>query len=192
MTKLIVCGDSISAGSGILPSQCYGKLVADTCGMAYVNTSVPGETSSGIFSNLQTRVFDHLPTHCIIMVGTNDIRLGQLGNLRLITLCDQYINTMANIISSFVGKGIKLTIMSPPVPREPSEIGRTQHLSSELRMLCNTNGINFIDIFERTHNIYMNVPKTAWEGYYQTNDLVHYNALGHVVFKDIILQHNLG
>lgn len=75
--KLLVVGDSLSAGYGVSTEQRWVNLLAQRinqhCGpFAVVNASVSGDTSNGGLSRLPDLLVNHQPTVVIIELGGND------------------------------------------------------------------------------------------------------------------------
>lgn len=75
--KLLVVGDSLSAGYGVSTEQRWVNLLAQRinqhCGsFAVVNASVSGDTSNGGLSRLPELLANHQPSVVIIELGGND------------------------------------------------------------------------------------------------------------------------
>ncbi|PTT89243.1 arylesterase [Pelomonas sp. HMWF004] len=77
--KLMVFGDSISAGFGLLPGEGWVQLLAmrlQPYGISVVNTSRSGETTKAGVPHLDADLRKHAPTHLIIELGVNDALRG--------------------------------------------------------------------------------------------------------------------
>ena len=74
--KILVLGDSISAGLGVTPElawvKLFGKVMQDKYHLQVVNASVSGETSGGGKNRLASLLKAHQPRFVIIELGGND------------------------------------------------------------------------------------------------------------------------
>lgn len=72
MIKKIVClGDSLTEGYNILENTEWPHLLADKYDV--VNKGISGDTTFGMLSRLSRDVLDEMPSHMIVMGGTNDL-----------------------------------------------------------------------------------------------------------------------
>ena len=74
--KILVLGDSISAGLGVTPElawvNLFGKIMQDKYHLQVVNASISGETSGGGKNRLASLLKAHQPRFVIIELGGND------------------------------------------------------------------------------------------------------------------------
>lgn len=76
-TRLMVLGDSISAGYGMLQSEGWVSLLQnmweqENLPIDVINASVSGETTDGGLARLSRLIEHHQPTHLMIELGGND------------------------------------------------------------------------------------------------------------------------
>lgn len=84
--KVLVLGDSLSAGYGINYEQAWvhlleQKLQIDFPDAKVINASISGETSSGALARLPQILSDYQPDYVLIELGGNDGLRGQSINL---------------------------------------------------------------------------------------------------------------
>lgn len=72
-SSIVVLGDSLAAGFGVKPEECYVALLADRFGVPIVNAGVSGDTTAGGLARLQQDVLSHAPRVVIVELGGNDI-----------------------------------------------------------------------------------------------------------------------
>ncbi len=103
--KILVMGDSLSAGYGIDIQQGWVSLLekklAETHRIKIINASVSGETSSGGTTRLPALLTEHQPDIVILELGGNDGLRGQplkLLEKNLQTMIDASKNTGAKVI----------------------------------------------------------------------------------------------
>jgi acyl-CoA thioesterase-1 len=75
--KILIWGDSLSAGYGLRPQEAWPVLLGQKIGAAklpyeVVNGSISGETTAGGLSRLPAALQTHKPTIVIIELGAND------------------------------------------------------------------------------------------------------------------------
>jgi len=72
-STILVHGDSLSAGYGMLPEQTWVELLAkDIKPITVVNSSISGETSKGGLERLPSLLEAHKPSVVVIELGAND------------------------------------------------------------------------------------------------------------------------
>ncbi len=76
-TRIIVLGDSLSAGYGLTTGEGWvdllsQKLVREKISAEVINASISGDTTAGGLSRLPALLQKHQPTHVIIELGGND------------------------------------------------------------------------------------------------------------------------
>ncbi|WP_174873232.1 arylesterase [Vogesella oryzae] len=72
--RVVVFGDSISAGYGINPAQGWVKLLQDKLGKQHtvINASLSGETTAGGLNRLPAVLQQHQPDVLVLELGGND------------------------------------------------------------------------------------------------------------------------
>lgn len=74
--KLLCIGDSLTEGYDINRSDCWTDLLRKDLGIEVINAGISGDTTSGMLARCERLLLEHIPTHCIIMGGTNDLWFG--------------------------------------------------------------------------------------------------------------------
>ncbi|MFC3031489.1 arylesterase [Pseudoalteromonas fenneropenaei] len=77
VTKIMLVGDSLSAGYGLKQEQSWvyllqNKYVQSQEAIEIINTSVSGQTTDNALLKLQTQLATHQPSHVLIELGGND------------------------------------------------------------------------------------------------------------------------
>ncbi|TWH46068.1 GDSL-type esterase/lipase family protein [Sporomusa sp. KB1] len=70
--KIVAIGDSITYGFPYLPCLSWVHLAGEELGLSIINKGVNGNTSSQMVERFDFDVISQLPSHVIIMGGTND------------------------------------------------------------------------------------------------------------------------
>ena len=75
--KLLILGDSLSAGYGLLQAQSWVSLLQniwldENRKVEVINAAISGETSDGGLARLPRLLDQHAPTHVLIELGGND------------------------------------------------------------------------------------------------------------------------
>ena len=74
-TKLLILGDSLSAGYGLKQEQGWVSLLQNALveqDIIVVNGAISGETTDGGLSRLPRLLEQHVPSHILIELGGND------------------------------------------------------------------------------------------------------------------------
>ena len=76
-TRLLILGDSLSAGYGLLQAQSWVSLLQNIWqdeqrGIDVINAAISGETTDGGLARLPRLLEQHQPTHVLIELGGND------------------------------------------------------------------------------------------------------------------------
>lgn len=110
--KILVLGDSISAGLGVTRDlawvNLFGKVMQDKYHLQVVNASVSGETSGGGKNRLASLLKAHRPRFVIIELGGND-------GLRGLSTKTLAANLQAMIVQSRAA-GAKLLLLGMRIP----------------------------------------------------------------------------
>jgi acyl-CoA thioesterase-1 len=79
--KLLILGDSISAGYGIKESENWVKLLEDSVNssssqLKIINSSISGDTTIGGLSRIENDLITHKPNYVLVELGGNDALRG--------------------------------------------------------------------------------------------------------------------
>ncbi len=112
-TKLLVMGDSLSAGYGIDIQQGWVSLLEKELNKTHkvqiINASVSGETSSGGKTRLPALLAEHKPDVVILELGGNDGLRGQP-----LKLLENHLQTMIDASKTSGAKVILAGMQIPP------------------------------------------------------------------------------
>lgn len=72
-SKVLVVGDSVSAGVGAGDGEDYPTLLAQRTGWEVVNAGVSGDTAAGARERLDALLAEHRPQFVIVEIGGNDL-----------------------------------------------------------------------------------------------------------------------
>ena len=74
-SKLLILGDSLSAGYGLTQAQSWVSLLQDAwqkSDITVVNAAISGETTDGALARLPRLLTQHTPSHIYVELGGND------------------------------------------------------------------------------------------------------------------------
>ena len=112
-SKILVMGDSLSAGYGIDIQQGWvsllDKALAQSHQVEIINASISGETSSGGKTRLPALLAEHKPNLVILELGGNDALRGQP-----LKLLENNLQTMIDASKSAGAKVILAGMQIPP------------------------------------------------------------------------------
>lgn len=110
-TRILVLGDSLSAGYGIGPTKAWPALLQTRLGTEYsvTNASVSGETTAGGLSRLPALMARHQPHLVIVALGAND----GLRGLPLAQMRDN-LASMLTLIERQQARALLVGIRLPP------------------------------------------------------------------------------
>ena len=79
--KLLILGDSISAGYGLKESENWVKLLetslnASSIELKIINSSISGDTTTGGLSRIESDLREHNPNYVLVELGGNDALRG--------------------------------------------------------------------------------------------------------------------
>ncbi len=72
MAPIVALGDSITYGFPYTPDQSWVRLTGTELGLTLLNRGVNGDSTAGMLARFKREVIIHLPSHVIILGGTND------------------------------------------------------------------------------------------------------------------------
>ncbi|MCF4173641.1 SGNH/GDSL hydrolase family protein [Vibrio sp. McD22-P3] len=77
MKKIVLLGDSLTAGWGLATNQNWSdKLIAAHPDIEFINCGVPGDTTTGMLSRFKQQVLDQAPDAVVLFGGLNDLNWG--------------------------------------------------------------------------------------------------------------------
>lgn len=106
-SKIVCIGDSITWGFPYGPDYSWVDIAARDLGIQMINRGINGDTADGLINRLARDVLAYRPTHVMIMIGSNDARIG-------VTL-KAYGKQVANIVAKAMKNKI-VPIIGLPVP----------------------------------------------------------------------------
>ena len=133
VTKVVVLGDSITAGLGATP---YPSIMANILGKPVINEGQNGRTSAEGLAFVRGALARHQPSHLVVLLGTNDAILGssQFG-------AGQNVQAIVDIAREQDIEVIVGTI--PPITRTKTENDRSRAISG---YLADVGGARIVDI----------------------------------------------
>jgi len=106
--KVLVIGDSISAGYGLAPEQAWTTRLASETGWQVVNAGVSGDTTSGGVERLPALLDEHQPLAVIIELGGNDMLRRQSPAA--------IVANLETMLAEIERRGARPILMSVPKP----------------------------------------------------------------------------
>lgn len=73
--KIVCLGDSITAGAGVPPEDCWVAILGKETPDAWINAGIVGDTCLGMLVRLQTQILPQKPDAVFLLGGINDILL---------------------------------------------------------------------------------------------------------------------
>jgi lysophospholipase L1-like esterase len=136
--KIVCMGDSITYSSAY--STPYPTHLSWAHGYEFINKGVSGNTVGQVLARLQADCIDYSPSHCILLVGTNDITAG--------TAISTVMPTMHNLCERLRQNGIKPIICSlTPRTGTADILQAVLTYNRSYRRYCFDYGIQFIDLY---------------------------------------------
>lgn len=106
--RVLVIGDSITAGYGLSPEQAWTTRLAADTGWQVINAGVSGDTTAGGVSRLPALLDAHQPAAVIIELGGNDM-LRQQSRESIVSNIDELLGQIQR-------QGAKPILMAVPRP----------------------------------------------------------------------------
>ena len=111
--KLLILGDSLSAGYGLLQAQSWVSLLQniwldENRKVEVINAAISGETSDGGLARLPRLLDQHAPTHVLIELGGND---GLQGHN--VTKLQENLSKMIELVKA---EGAKVYLQDMEIP----------------------------------------------------------------------------
>jgi acyl-CoA hydrolase len=106
--KVLVVGDSITAGYGLGPEQAWTTRLASETGWQIVNAGVSGDTTSGGVERLPALLDEHQPVAVIIELGGNDMLRRQSSAA--------IVANLESMLGEIERRGARPILMSVPKP----------------------------------------------------------------------------
>jgi len=105
--KIVCIGDSITWGFPFGPDYSWVDIASRDLGIQIINRGINGDTADGLINRLARDVLAYRPTHVVIMIGSNDARMG--------VSLKAYGKQVAHIAAQVVKNNI-VPIIGLPVP----------------------------------------------------------------------------
>ena len=164
LTKLLVLGDSIGNGFGITTP--FPSRIASARGVPLINDSVTGRYTGGGLAIVAGLLAKHLPSHMVVLLGTNDARKGTGGS----------VSNLQAIINAGNAAGVKVVVGTlPPITRSSSMNSRAASISSGIQGLSGA--------------AIANVRRALGGGSNTIADGLHPNSMGQQIIADEFLKH---
>lgn len=106
--KVLVIGDSITAGYGLGPEQAWTTRLASETGWQIVNAGSSGDTTSGGLERLPALLDEHQPVAVIIELGGNDMLRRQSPAA--------IVANLETMLAEIERRGARPILMSVPKP----------------------------------------------------------------------------
>jgi acyl-CoA thioesterase I len=71
-SKVLILGDSLSYGTGAKQGEDYPTLLAQSTGWDIINAGIPGDTTAGGLTRIESLIQEHQPNLLIVELGGND------------------------------------------------------------------------------------------------------------------------
>ena len=171
--KIVCLGDSITASTSGYNTP-YPTFLSWMHGYTFVNAGVSGDRTADVLARIQTACIDLNPSHCILLIGTNDA--GATFDLATVVMPN-----MHSICERLKANGIKPIICSI-LPRQ-SETALKQRIltyNRAYRRYCLDYGIQYIDLYSS----FIDSAGTYISAYYI--DGLHPTGAGKKIIADVI------
>jgi acyl-CoA thioesterase I len=106
--KVLVVGDSITAGYGLAPEQAWTARLASETGWQVVNAGISGDTTAGGVERLPALLDEHRPAAVIIELGGNDMLRRQAPTA--------IVANLESMLVEIERRGARPILMSIPKP----------------------------------------------------------------------------
>ncbi|MDG6096367.1 arylesterase [Alteromonas sp. ZYF713] len=174
-TRLLILGDSLSAGYGLLQAQSWVSLLQNIWldeqrGIDVINAAISGETTDGGLARLPRLLEQHRPTHVLIELGGND---GLQGHN--VSKLHNNLTQMVQLVKDF---GAKVYLQDMEIP---TNYGRryNQMFSNTFEQVANAEAIPLIPFF--LQDIALNESLMQRDG-------IHPNAEGQPLIADFMYE----
>ncbi|MBR9793725.1 MAG: arylesterase [Gammaproteobacteria bacterium] len=174
-TRLLILGDSLSAGYGLLQAQSWVSLLQNIWldeqrGIDVINAAISGETTDGGLARLPRLLEQHRPTHVLIELGGND---GLQGHN--VSKLHNNLTRMVQLVKDF---GAEVYLQDMEIP---TNYGRryNQMFSNTFEQVANAEAIPLIPFF--LQDIALNESLMQRDG-------IHPNAEGQPLIADFMYE----
>jgi lysophospholipase L1-like esterase len=172
----------------------------------FFNNGISGDVTSGILKRMESDILIHKPTHCIIMIGMNDVRRNLYGKtptqntdtleLRKKAL-DIYKKNLDEIVNIFLSKQIKVILQKPSIYDQTAVLKTFNNLGVNDALkdcadfgesLAQKYNLKTVDYWTILRNINDQRQKENPNFTIIGNDRVHPGAVGHLVMATQFLK----
>lgn len=174
--QIVFIGDSITDGYPL--DSFYGDLALRT-----YNRGISGDVTSGVYRRLKLSLFDLAPTKIVLMIGINDINMGQTNDEIMINYTSIIEDIKTNLPSADV-TCLSVLPMNSIVEQYGVDLAKAtaqiKDLNGRIKTFVEGKGYRYIDLFthfadENDHLI------TTY-----SNDGLHPNNAGYVVWTNVL------
>jgi lysophospholipase L1-like esterase len=167
----------------------------------FFNNGISGDVTGGILKRMDSDILIHQPTHCIIMIGMNDVKRNLYGSqstnntdtLRLRKdALEIYKKNLEEIINKFLSRNIKVILQKPSiydqtaVLKTPNNLGVNDALkecADFAQILANKYQLKTIDYWSIMKELNAKIQKIDPSATIVSNDRVHPGAIGHLIMS---------
>ncbi|MBP2636428.1 MAG: GDSL-like Lipase/Acylhydrolase family protein [Firmicutes bacterium] len=101
--KIVAIGDSITYGFPYLPTASWVQLTSETLGIPIINKGINGNTTGEMVARFERDVLRLLPSHVIIMGGTNDACGGMEAEVVAANICYMIEAAQQRAVTPIIG-----------------------------------------------------------------------------------------
>jgi lysophospholipase L1-like esterase len=171
-SKILCLGDSITFGYEIEASKRWTNLLQQHLNCQVLNFGINGDTTSGMLARCERLLIEHLPTHLIILGGTNDLWFGITNEF--------IISNFYAIIKQAKHHNVEVIIGIPTPSYNLDELNfQNKNYSEIIRVFrnklvnfCLNNDLNYIDFGVNMNNQHF------------MEDGIHPNESGQIAMKE--------
>jgi lysophospholipase L1-like esterase len=167
----------------------------------FFNNGISGDITGGILKRMESDIFVHRPTHCIIMIGMNDVRRNLYGsqptqNVDTLTLRKNALNlykkNLEEIVKIFLSKNIKVILQKPSIYDQTAILKTANNFGVNDALkecadfgqtLADKNQLKTVDYWSIMTELNKNLQKADPSVSIVGNDRVHPGAVGHLVMS---------
>lgn len=141
--QIVFIGDSIT--DGYILDDAFGDLP-----LATYNRGIGGDTTAGVLARLDTSLFEIAPSKIVLMIGTNDVGLGE----KTADILARYEDIVKEIRRELPGTALYCMSIIPQhetesisAQRVASATAHIMELNPKIKALAEKHGATFVDIF---------------------------------------------
>jgi lysophospholipase L1-like esterase len=205
--RVVFIGNSITHAGDYHHNLLYFNLAKNNkATISYFNAGVSGDVTGGILKRLSTDILVHKPTHCIIMIGMNDVqrqlyKSTPTNNIDTIKQQEEaiqiYKTNLRKIVDTLLRKKIVVSLQTPSIYDQTAELKTANGLGINdalkkcadfIKELALEKNLKVIDYWEVMNNLNIELQKTNKSATVVSQDRVHPGAMGHFVMSSTFLK----